>query len=66
MIQADYSDLEKEYWYRIRNSGELVWKTKDGKNIPIKDLSIEHLVNILNFLNRIDDEEELLLFSDGE
>lgn len=66
MVQADYSDLEREYWYRMRNSGELVWRTKDGKNIPVKDLSDEHLVNILKFLIRQSDEEELTFDINGE
>ena len=59
MIQADYEDIEREYWYRMRNSGELSWLTKDRKFIPIKDLTNEHLVNILKFLNgNIDGEFE--------
>ena len=59
MIQADYEDIEREYWYRMRNSGELSWLTKDRKFIPIKDLTNKHLVNILKFLNgNIDDEFE--------
>lgn len=30
----------------------MVWKTKDGTKIPIKDLSDEHLNNILNLISR--------------
>lgn len=45
---ADINDLELEFWLRNRNSGNLVWKTKDNEIIPIKDLSNQHLGNILN------------------
>jgi hypothetical protein len=41
--RADLNDLYKELWLRKRNSGNLVWITKDGKEIPIKDMTDEHL-----------------------
>lgn len=31
--------------------GELEWGTADGKRIPIKDLALDHFVNILNWIN---------------
>ena len=30
----------------------MVWKTKEGDSIPIKDLKDEHLINIINMLDR--------------
>lgn len=41
--RADLNDLYNELWLRKRNSGKLVWITKDGKEIPIKDMTDEHL-----------------------
>lgn len=49
---ASKKDLELELFLRKRQAGILVWKTQDGKEIPIKDLKDSHLVNILNMLNR--------------
>lgn len=48
---ATEEDLKLEYWLRKRNSGRLIWRTKNGDEIPIKDLSDEHLRNILNMFD---------------
>ena len=45
---ANINDIRLEQFLRNRNSGKLVWKTKEGKIIPLKELSDEHLTNILN------------------
>ena len=45
---ANIDELRLEEFLRNRNSGKLVWKTKEGKIIPLKELSDEHLTNILN------------------
>ena len=45
---ATIEDLKLEQFLRNRNSGKLVWKTKEGRIIPLKELSDEHLTNILN------------------
>lgn len=45
---ATIEDLRLEQFLRNRNSGKLVWKTKEGRIIPLKELSDEHLTNILN------------------
>lgn len=45
---ANIDDIRLEQFLRNRNSGKLVWKTKEGKIIPLKELSDEHLTNILN------------------
>lgn len=56
---AKISDLLNEKWLRMRNNGLLVWKTKDGKIIPLKDLDDNHLDNIINMLSEQSDEEEM-------
>ena len=53
---ASKKDLELELFLRKRQAGILVWKTQDGKEIPIKDLKDGHLVNILNMLDRKEEE----------
>ena len=56
---AEISDLLNEKWLRMRNDGLLVWKTKDGKIIPLKDLDDSHLDNIINMLSEQSDKEEM-------
>lgn len=53
--KAEYNDLKMELWLRMRDAGELVWVTKEGKEIPIKDMSTEHLINALRCLEWKDD-----------
>ena len=47
---ADIQDLELELWLRQRNSGSIYWRTKDDREIPIKDMDNNHLVNTLKML----------------
>lgn len=47
---ADIQDLELELWLRQRNSGSIYWKTKNGREIPIKDMDNNHLANTLKML----------------
>lgn len=49
---ASRKDLELELFLRKRENNTLVWKTKEGDSIPIKDLKDEHLINIINMLDR--------------
>lgn len=58
VMKATFKDIMAELWLRKRNSGCIVWTTKDGKKIPIKDLSDEHLVNIVNMLLRNKEAQE--------
>lgn len=50
MKQATIQDLKLELWLRQRNSGFTIWTTKNGKNISIKDMDNNHLVNTINML----------------
>lgn len=52
-MKADLKDLLNERWLRMRERGEIVWTTKDGEEIPIKELSDTHLDNIINMIRRV-------------
>lgn len=52
MINATLYDLEHERWLRARNAGEIVWTTKDGRDVPIKDMTDAHLENAINMIER--------------
>ena len=51
-------DLERELWLRKRERGELVWTTKDGKNIPLKDMTTEHSENCLTCMSKAREYED--------
>jgi hypothetical protein len=56
---AAIKDFELELWLRKRESGTLVWKTKQGDLIPIKNMSDTHIINTINLLQLKDEVNEL-------
>ena len=58
-MDADIEDLTKELWLRQRNEGQVKWKTKDGKQIPIKDMTTQHIINAINKMTENDRLPEL-------
>lgn len=46
-MKATIEDLKKELWFRLRENKCIVWTTKDGREIPINELTDTHLFNII-------------------
>lgn len=42
-VFADLDDLRLELWLRRRNAGLLVWNTREGREIPVKEMTCTHL-----------------------
>lgn len=59
-MQATLKDLLKEYWLRKRTNGSIYWTTKNGRNIPIKDMDNTHLLNTIKMLVKQEEEIEHL------
>lgn len=52
MIIANLDLLKLEAFLRMREQGKIVWKTKSGKLIPIKDMEDSHLIHTINMLQK--------------
>lgn len=58
MVEATLSDLRLELWLRKRDS--LYWETREGKQIPLKQMSTEHIINALNYFSRVQEQKEIM------
>ncbi len=58
-MKATLEDLYYEQWLRSRNKGELVWETKDGTNVPVKDMTDEHLDNAIRYMERMEERRDI-------
>ena len=58
-MKADIEDLKRELWLRQREN--LVWETKDGNLIPLKEMTTEHIINAINYFDRVYEEREIVL-----
>jgi hypothetical protein len=56
---ASLCDLKFERWMRARESGELKWRTKNGDEISIKNLSDRHLADAINILEAMGERDEI-------
>ena len=69
-MTATLRDLELEQWLRARERGEIKWTTKDGRDIPIIEMSDSHLENAINHIYKKDEFESIAVecerFGDGD
>lgn len=49
---TEIADLDELWTELLSREGVLVWKTKEGKIIPIRELTDSHLQNIINMLEK--------------
>ena len=66
LIKADINDLQLELWLRHRNNNSIVWTTKQGENIPINQMTDEHLINTINLMEKIKEYKMFQLEHEGE
>lgn len=57
-MTAKLDDLYNELWLRMRNSGKIVWVTKNGDKVALKDMSNTHLINAIKMLQKNTEERE--------
>ena len=58
MIKATREDLEFEL--QLRRVEEAVWTTRDGRQVPVKKMSTNHIINTINMIDRQVDFEDLV------
>ena len=54
---ASLSDLVLEKWFRLRQKNKILWKTKDGQEIPISKMTDQHLDNAIECMNKLYDTD---------
>lgn len=59
MIKADIEDLEKELW--LRQWEDMVWETKHGKQMPLKEMTTEHIINAINYVYKHNTMRDIIL-----
>lgn len=57
-MDAKLNDLKVELWLRQRERGSIIWRTKEGKEIPIKEMTDAHLLNTINLLEEVEEERD--------
>ncbi len=60
---ATIDDLKLELWIRRRERGEIVWKTRNGDEIPINKMDDSHLENAINYFERMEERYEDAAYS---
>ena len=59
MRKADVNDIRLEIWIRERNERDIIWTTKEGLDVPIRDMSLNHLRNVERMLEKNENLSEL-------
>lgn len=54
IINADINDLYLELWFRNREKNNIIWKCKDGTEIPINKMTNDHLLNAIKYFEKKD------------
>lgn len=56
-MKASVEDIQRELWIRARERNLIKWETRDGQQIPLKEISDEHLINIIKYYSRLEENE---------
>lgn len=50
-------EQSQRYAEQIANEAEMgIWTTKDGRQIPVEEMTTRHIKNTIAYLKRLDDE----------
>lgn len=59
-MNATLTDLKLELWWRRRNADSLIWKTKNGEQISLRDMTDAHLENAITCLESHYEDEDII------